>query len=66
MRELDRFLSGFLEDRYGELKPAEKAAFETILDFPDPELYGYLLGRASPAEAEVAHLIERIRDHGSH
>ena len=64
MRELDSLLSGFLEERYSELTSLQRVQFETILQFPDPQLYEYLLGRAAPADSELADLIQRIRDHG--
>jgi antitoxin CptB len=64
MRELDRLLSGFLEQHYGELTKRQRAEFEAILEFPDPQLYAYLLGRAAPTDPRLAELIQRIRDHG--
>ncbi len=64
MRELDRLLTGFLEQRYSELTEQQRAEFEAILEFPDPQLYAYLLGRATPADPRLAELIQFIRDHG--
>jgi antitoxin CptB len=64
MRELDRLLSGFLEHQFTKLSDAEIESFEAVLELPDPELYGYLLGRATPASPQIGALIQRIRDHG--
>ncbi len=65
-RELDRLLSGFLEQQYATLEEAEIRHFEAILELPDPELYRYLLGRAIPVDPHLAALIERIRNGNSH
>ena len=60
MRELDDLLLHYLDDRYARAGGEEKAAFESLLALPDPELIGYLLQqRASPPE--WATVIEHIR-----
>lgn len=64
MRELDTLLQAFLETSYATLDEAQKRCFGVILDFPDPELHAYLLGRLTPEDEDVAELIARIR--GSH
>jgi antitoxin CptB len=61
MRELDALLEAFLESEGRGLSAAEMAAFEAILDLPDPELNGYLLGGHAPDDAAWAALIARIR-----
>ncbi|HET7608286.1 MAG TPA: succinate dehydrogenase assembly factor 2, partial [Gammaproteobacteria bacterium] len=43
------------------LTDAEIAAFERVLELPDPTLHSYLLGRSAPDDAATAELIERIR-----
>ena len=62
MRELDAVLQAFLAKSFASLNDADKLRFEAILDLPDPELYGYLAGRAEPSNRDHARLIERIRE----
>ena len=61
MRELDRILERFLEREYGGLSAAEQRRFADFLELPDPDLHAYLIGRAEPADAELASLLHRIR-----
>lgn len=65
MRELDRLLEGFVIQRYGTLSVEEKLRFAEILEFPDPDLHAYLLGKANPVDAELARLISTIREAAS-
>lgn len=64
MRELDRILEAFLERSWGELDAAEKARFAEFLELPDPDLHAYLVGRAEPADPELARLLRTIRASG--
>jgi antitoxin CptB len=61
MRELDRILESFLERGYGDLAEAEKQRFAEILEFPDPDLHAYLVGKAEPADPALARLLHSIR-----
>jgi len=61
MRELDSLLLAFVDASAASLTDAEIAAFEAILELPDPVLHSYLLGRSAPNDAAIAELIERIR-----
>jgi antitoxin CptB len=61
MRELDAVLEAFLAGGFAELGEADKKRFESLLDLPDPELYGYLLSRNEPDDPETARLVARIR-----
>ena len=61
MRELDAVLLAFLDANASRLTIAEIECFEAILEFPDPTLHAYLLGRSAPADESTAILIERIR-----
>ena len=54
-------LLGYLEQEYERASPADRAAFARILDLQDPELFGYLVGRGVPSDAELRHVLERIR-----
>jgi antitoxin CptB len=62
MRELDILLGGFLEQGYDDLDPAGRRVFEAVLEYPDTLLLEMLMGRLIPADREVAHVVERIRN----
>ena len=62
MRELDELLVRYLELRYPVADEAEKAAFRSVLELPDPELNGYLLNRKIPSST-IAGVIEQILKH---
>ena len=62
MRELDQLLGWYLERRWPRADDATKAAFSTLLDQQDPELWNWLTGREIPAEAEWRAIIDEIRD----
>ena len=61
MRELDTILEGFLETGYRVLDAAEKARFAEILEYPDPDLHAYLVGKAEPPDPELDRLFQSIR-----
>ena len=61
MRELDALLVRFVDRSAAALTDAEIAAFEGLLELPDPVLHSYLLGRSAPTDAVTAELIGRIR-----
>ena len=61
MRELDVLLTRYLERNYAASSPAERAAFVQLLELPDPDLFGYLVGRTTPGEAIHVAIIARIR-----
>jgi len=65
MRELDRILETFLTGAFASLSDAEKARFEQLLEFPDPDLHAYLVGKAEPKDPELARLLGRIRAAGA-
>ena len=61
MRELDVLLLRYLEHDYPAAAGPEREAFHRILDLQDPELFGYLVGRAEAADETLRHVIARIR-----
>ena len=61
MRELDVLLLHYLDQEYPSAAPADRAAFVRILELQDPELFGYLVGRTTPEDGTVRHVIARIR-----
>ena len=65
IRELDVLLSNYLEKVYPGSGEPQKAAFRQVLELPDPDLIGYLLSGESPAEPELANVVDRIRGSAS-
>jgi antitoxin CptB len=61
MKELDLVLKRYLERDWQQADEAEKAAFERMLDLPDPVLAAALLGRELLADVELRQLLERVR-----
>ena len=61
MRELDLVTTEYLDTRYDDATPDERAAFRRLLDLPDPELFGYLTGREVPADPGIERLVDDIR-----
>ena len=64
MRELDVLLERFAREAYPRAHAGWQAAFERLLEQPDPELAAWLLGRAAPADRELALLVSHIARHG--
>ena len=61
MRELDSLLLDFFDLFAARMTEGEIAAFERVLELPDPTLHSYLLGRSAPEDVATAELIGRIR-----
>jgi antitoxin CptB len=61
MRELDQLLGWYLDVRYEKVDDAAKAAFSTLLDQQDPELWNWLSGQAAPTQTGWRSIIDEIR-----
>jgi len=61
MRELDVLLTRYLAERYAGADPDEQAAFRGLLERQDPEIYGLLLGRLVPQDADLARVLDALR-----
>ena len=66
MRELDLLLEDFMAHRYDELAAHEQAAFGRLLSCPDHLLLEYLMGRLTPSDREIAHVVAEIRGAPAH
>ena len=60
MKELDVLLERYAAAVLPQAGPAERRLFARLLEQPDPELAGYLLGGEPPLEPEMAALVTRI------
>ena len=62
MRELDQLLGWYLDVRvYATVGDAAKAAFSTLLDEQDPQLWDWLIGQSVPENPEWRAIIDEIR-----
>jgi antitoxin CptB len=61
MRELDHLLSWYLDARYPQVDNATKAAFSTLLEQPDPDLWHWLQGNAAPDDPGWRFIVDEIR-----
>ena len=60
--ELDLLLSNFVDQHYRHLDINEQAAFQQLLDLPDPTLVDVLLmGAAVPDEIAAGNIVKKIR-----
>lgn len=60
LKELDVLLERHVSIRLAGASEQERRTLEKLLDLPDPELAGYLLGGRLAEDPELAALIERI------
>jgi len=61
MRELDVLLTRYLDRVWATASPTERDAFAQLVELQDPDLFGYLVGRATPAEETLCAVIADIR-----
>ncbi|MGB5165093.1 MAG: succinate dehydrogenase assembly factor 2 [Woeseiaceae bacterium] len=61
MRELDELVVWYLETRFDDADDEQKSAFQALLELPDPELMGYLLGKQMPEQESIRGVVESIR-----
>ncbi len=64
LKELDVLLERYAAAALPGASPAERAVLARLLELPDPQLAGYLLAGAVPADPQLAALAGRIRDTG--
>lgn len=63
-RELDALLGDWLDARAASAGESELAAFDALLDQPDPQLWDWLMASSQPPRADWQDIIDAIRaDH---
>jgi antitoxin CptB len=62
MLELDLVLQRFLERRLHLLDPSELAALDTLLMYPDNDLFELVMGRREPGEGRLQPVLRLVRD----
>jgi antitoxin CptB len=63
MLELDVVLRSFLDGNYQDLAPAQRGAFEELLQQPDETLQGWLLGHLEVTDDRFQRIVRKIRQH---
>ena len=61
MRELDELLTRYLDNAFDRAPESEKTMFRELLELPDPELIGYLLGKQVLEDPNLSDLINKIK-----
>lgn len=61
MLELDLLLGRFIQGHIHSLSTSEVDTFESLLAYSDTQLFEYLMGRCTPVDIKMAHVIEKIR-----
>ena len=62
MKELDQLLERWLDRGYPEASERERGVFLALLDSEDDRLWRWFLGYEAPPDAELAQLVQRIRE----
>lgn len=60
MKELEFLLRRYACERFAGAPAARQAAFEALLELPDPQLADYLLGYGPPPDAELGAVVRDI------
>ena len=63
MLELDLIFERFLHQHVDSLTEEQIVAFEALLNYPDPDLFAWLMGYEDPAQNEVVEIVAFIRLH---
>jgi antitoxin CptB len=62
MKELDQLLERWLDRAHAAASERERGVFLRLLDCEDDRLWRWFLGYEAPPDAELAALVQRIRD----
>lgn len=62
MRELDQLFVRYLEREWRQASEAERGVFLRLLETEDDKLWRWFLGFEAATDAELAGLVQRMRD----
>jgi antitoxin CptB len=65
MRELDRILERYLDQRWSAAEPSERALFEHLLDCEDDQLWRWFLSRSKPEDPDLIALVDSILENAT-
>lgn len=60
-RELDALLGGWLDGVGAQADAQALAAFDALLDEPDPQIWDWLMGHARPPRMDWQEIVDAIR-----
>jgi succinate dehydrogenase flavin-adding protein (antitoxin of CptAB toxin-antitoxin module) len=60
MKELDVLLSRYARERYPSAPAAQRAAFEALLQLPDPQIADHLRGHGTVPDTDLADLVRAM------
>ncbi|MGY0798712.1 FAD assembly factor SdhE [Lysobacter sp. A286] len=60
MRELDQLLGRYLDQQWRQASEAERGVFLRLLASEDDKLWHWFMGQETPADDELAALVQRI------
>jgi antitoxin CptB len=66
MLELDVMLKPYLDNVYPSLDEGHQTIFRRLLDQQDQALFEWLTARNTPEDAELADMVNRVRDYAEH
>ncbi len=66
MRELDLMLEAYLKHGWDTASAEERAAFESLLELEDPDLYLLLAGHAAATDEKLEDVAAKIRTAAGH
>ena len=61
MLELDLILNRFVSEQLEKLTLKQVSAFEMLLNYPDPDIYNWLMGNEVPSEQELVDIVTFIQ-----
>jgi antitoxin CptB len=61
MLELDLAFERFLDNGYSRLNEQQREQFLQLLEYPDPTLLEWVMGKAQPDQGALAELVSLIR-----
>jgi succinate dehydrogenase flavin-adding protein (antitoxin of CptAB toxin-antitoxin module) len=61
MLELDLAFERFLDNGYARLSDQQRDLFLQLLEYPDPTLLEWIMGKAEPDQEALAELVAQIR-----
>jgi len=62
VKELDVVFTKFVDSSYDGLSAQQKQAFTKLLDIEDPIILSYMLRQTEPHDAEIASIVEKVRN----
>jgi antitoxin CptB len=60
-KELDLLLAAYLDRRYPNASPRERAAFERLTEWPDPDIFAALVGRGASSDSDTDAVLSFLR-----